>query len=419
MLNKLKLTEVGPSPSLELALAPRLNLLTGDNGLGKTFLLDVAWWALTCTWPGRHAWPDPKRTSSPVIEFTVQGPSGRQQLASTYDFPSQSWPLKRGGPPPAGLVLYARVDGGVSVWDPARNDSGQARSRPQDDCQRPPAYHFTADQIWDGLELDGRMACNGMIRDWVTWQDRQNSQFQILTRTLTKLSPHPDETFRLGRPTRVSLGESREIPTLEMPYGAVPITLASAGVQRVLALAYILVWSWSEHLAASELSHQEPVGELIFLFDEIEAHLHPEWQRVLVPALLAVLKALKPKLDVQLIANTHSPLVLASLEPDFDQARDALFHFALQGDQVVLTREAWRPRGDVSAWLTSEIFELGQARSLPAEQAIRKALEAFRQPNPSLTELRRIHLELHGVLKDTDPFWPRWLARAEIAGIEP
>ena len=27
-----------------------MNFLTGDNGLGKTFLLDIAWWVLTQTW---------------------------------------------------------------------------------------------------------------------------------------------------------------------------------------------------------------------------------------------------------------------------------------------------------------------------------------------------------------------------------
>ena len=34
-----------------MELAPRLNVITGDNGLGKSFLLDVIWWALTRKWP--------------------------------------------------------------------------------------------------------------------------------------------------------------------------------------------------------------------------------------------------------------------------------------------------------------------------------------------------------------------------------
>ena len=49
--HQLQLTNVGPAPSLELELGSRLNLITGDNGLGKSFLLDAAWFALTRRWP--------------------------------------------------------------------------------------------------------------------------------------------------------------------------------------------------------------------------------------------------------------------------------------------------------------------------------------------------------------------------------
>ena len=51
MLEYLKLENVGPAPVMEMELGTRLNLITGDNGLGKSFLLDVAWWALTRKWP--------------------------------------------------------------------------------------------------------------------------------------------------------------------------------------------------------------------------------------------------------------------------------------------------------------------------------------------------------------------------------
>ena len=51
MLERLELANVGPAPTMTLELAPRINLITGDNGLGKSFLLDVAWWALTRKWP--------------------------------------------------------------------------------------------------------------------------------------------------------------------------------------------------------------------------------------------------------------------------------------------------------------------------------------------------------------------------------
>jgi recombinational DNA repair ATPase RecF len=43
------LENIGPAPEMEIHFKPRMNFLIGDNGLGKTFLLDIAWWVLTRT----------------------------------------------------------------------------------------------------------------------------------------------------------------------------------------------------------------------------------------------------------------------------------------------------------------------------------------------------------------------------------
>ena len=39
MIEHLRLENVGPAPEMALDFAPRVNLLTGDNGLGKSFLM--------------------------------------------------------------------------------------------------------------------------------------------------------------------------------------------------------------------------------------------------------------------------------------------------------------------------------------------------------------------------------------------
>ncbi len=74
MLESLELRHVGPAPRMALDLAPRLNVITGDNGLGKSFLLDVAWWALTRTWAREMVVPHPgaKGTGDIVDPFKVQ-----------------------------------------------------------------------------------------------------------------------------------------------------------------------------------------------------------------------------------------------------------------------------------------------------------------------------------------------------------
>ena len=40
MLEDLELLNVGPAARMKAEFAPRVNLITGDNGLGKSFLLD-------------------------------------------------------------------------------------------------------------------------------------------------------------------------------------------------------------------------------------------------------------------------------------------------------------------------------------------------------------------------------------------
>ena len=69
MLKSLRLTNVGPAPTMDLEFGARLNLLTGDNGLGKSFLLDIAWWSLTRKWPAEI---NPKRVR---LFFVVSHPA--------------------------------------------------------------------------------------------------------------------------------------------------------------------------------------------------------------------------------------------------------------------------------------------------------------------------------------------------------
>jgi hypothetical protein len=206
--------------------------------------------------------------------------------------------------------------------------------------------------------------------------------------------------------------DPKRYPTLRMPYGQdVAVTHASAGMRRIIALTYLLIWAWQEHVAAAEVRGDSPAREIIFLIDEIEAHLHPQWQRRIVPAVLKVMDALTGRNGsrVQLIAATHSPLVLASVEPLFDASTDAWFDLDLEDAQVILRKREFVRRGEVSNWLTSEAFDLRKARSIEAEEAIVVALALLREEDPSWQEVKAADQQLREAgLPDMDPFWVRW-----------
>ena len=407
MLSKLQLRGIGFVRNLEIEFGDRLNILTGDNGLGKSFLLDVIWFALTANWSGLPALPNLDQDDhgmNPQILFQV---SNEKEGESVFLFDKQKWQDSYRPKTENEIIIYSRIDGGFSIFDPLRN------------FPRKKVYNFTSKQVLNGsLINNGFVSCAGLIHDLDYWQLKaMDSPYQILQRVIQHLT-HPDEQIEVGQSVRLTLDDSRQIPTLRLPYGNVPVTHASSGIQRILSLAYMLVWTWEEHIQIAKLKRTEPLKKIVFLIDELEAHLHPKWQRTILPAILEVCKPLNPKIEVQLVTTTHSPMVLASAEPYFDEEIDKLFLFELLGSEVTLNEIPWVKQGDVVGWLTSEIFDLKQARSREGEAAI-GAAQAWAIGDPdyvypdNLQTLAQIQAELEQVIPGHDPFWIGWTVKNE------
>jgi hypothetical protein len=430
MLKSLQLHGIGPVGDLSATFGERLNVITGDNGLGKSFLLDVSFWALTSTWPGgRTALPDVEsKKGAPSITYEIQGaarqPRSQDQVpnTATFDFHSQTWTRPKGRPFKPGLVIYAAVDGSFAVWDPARNYWRDPTTGRKEGDEQPKAYQFNPENIANGLKEGERVLCNGLIADWVEWyyqrsSDPIRSPFRYLEETITLLS-HPLEPLHCEEPRKVFVDDSRKFPTLRMPYGVVPYPQWSAGLRRIVSFAYLIVWAWIEHQQAAELRNAPATDRIILMVDEIEAHLHPRWQRTILPAILKVVDTLQIDLSVQIHAATHSPLVLASVEPYFDHHQDQLFCFNLHDDKTVTFDQLpWAIHGDVVGWLTSDVFGLEQARSRDAERVI-EAAEAYlrgdlAQLSPGLSTKDEITEQLRRLLPSLDPFWPRWIVGAK------
>ncbi len=424
MLKYLHLQNVGPANEMKLEFGDRMNLITGDNGLGKSFLLDVAWWALTRKWPrdlnsqltsGYPAKPtNPKKPAT--IDFTLTTKTKQtKSYSSTYSPRDESWLGQSGRPWNPGLVIYAHADGSFSVWDPARN---YWKKKGQIDVQeRLPGYVFSPREVWDGLqvEVEGRevVVCNGLIRDWASWIREVGAEARALITVLMHLSPAEGDQLTPDLPTRISVNDARDIPTIRSGSAEpIPVLYTSSGVRRILALAYMLIWTWREHrLAAGQLG-EDSTDQVILLVDELESHLHPKWQRSILGSLLKLASGLHDSARIQLITATHSPLVMASAEPTFDKNQDAWFDIDYKNsDQprsVELRKREFVRRGDAVSWLTSEAFDLREGRSLEAEKAITAAMELLKDPMASVSEIERVDHLLKNALSDTDRFWMRW-----------
>lgn len=97
----------------------------------------------------------------------------------------------------------------------------------------------------------------------------------------------------------------------------------------------------------------------VVLIDEIDLHLHPEWQRVVVPTLANALPG------VQFIVTTHSPLVVGSLQSG------NLFLLAEEDGATVIRRLPERVHGkSAEQILLSPYFGLDSTRAPDVSNAL-------------------------------------------------
>ncbi|MDD5215703.1 MAG: AAA family ATPase [Methylococcales bacterium] len=100
-------------------------------------------------------------------------------------------------------------------------------------------------------------------------------------------------------------GRAKNFVTAQMDYGDIPLRELGEGYQVTLAWILDLAKKMFIRYKDSENPLHEPA---IVLVDEIDLHLHPEWQRKII----SFLKTQFPR--TQFIVTTHSPLIVQSAE---------------------------------------------------------------------------------------------------------
>lgn len=158
-----------------------------------------------------------------------------------------------------------------------------------------------------------------------------------------------------------------------------PIDLLSQGVLSTLTWAGTLIDRLFASFPDEGAEGVRPTQErALLLIDEIDLHLHPEWQRMVVSAVRKTLP------NLQVVATTHSPLVVGALEPR---------------EVIQLTRSAM---GDVTlsflgsfhGWrsdqiLTSDAFGLDTTRDEATERLIQEYETLLGISNPTADEVAR------------------------------
>ena len=154
---------------------------------------------------------------------------------------------------------------------------------------------------------------------------------------------------------------------IKTPYAKVPLDQVSLGYRTVFAWTVDVAWRLIEHYPDSPNPLREPA---IVLVDEIDLHLHPRWQREIRETLAEHF----PR--VQFIATAHSPLMAQS---------------SLDANVAVVRRSGDRDHAEIvkdleliSAWrldqlVTSDLFGLDSARSPAVAKKRRRRAELLKK----------------------------------------
>ena len=141
-----------------------------------------------------------------------------------------------------------------------------------------------------------------------------------------------------------------------------PIDMTETGTPRIyvgdLSSGSQSTLLWILWVALKMLNHYDFVEgwaqqPAVLLIDEVENHLHPTWQRRVIPALLEHFPGL------QIFATTHSPFVVAGL-------RAGQVHMLKRDVDGMVT--ASTNESDIIGWTTDEILRTFMGVDEPTDQ---------------------------------------------------
>ena len=360
----LKLTNVGPFDDIEFEFDRQVNVFTGPNNSGKSTVL----WALGDIVVPYFEFPRKLLRRNPA-NFQVHlmdddpYPESKGQLPISVNDDSGYWNQQRQSQHQrfvksigyTGFVPSLRLSTDFRSSGPTAKgglgDHENSLSRVQKEYFTRASLVRDEDVIQQIIDLDYRA------------YRRNKPAFRDLIVKIGRLVSEIAEGFPVE-----FLGVAEDahglFPQFHTLDGDVPLNVLSQGTQSIIqCLAHFLI-GYAEYYDFPDNLEDKPS---IFIIDEIDAHLHPSWQRRIIPALTRNF----PKL--QIFCSTHAPLMLAGLK----EGQAQLLRRDEEGKVAV-----FRNKEDILGWSVDEITRILLDVSDPIDLETVKHLDR-------LQELRR------------------------------
>jgi len=311
---------VGPFKRLDLDFSdgngnPRLgpHILAGVNGSGKSTVLRAiaraAWWT-GCGFD-REAW-----------QHLISGQEGRVLAIVSDQVTGSPYPMSYGGDRSGNLVSW--VDGEIRElqrlmprlalrYSPTEGDPNFniAAYAPSLALSYVDAQDMTTslDDPWRGSLAFHDTVQNTAIQAWLlrVYSKRaiareRSESAEHYTRSLSRFESALNLLY--GEDVRLEVEIEPDFqPRLRMRNRALNFSQLPDSVRNTVGWVADFMMRQDLFKWTPELGERRPG---VLLLDEVDAHLHPRWQRLLLPAMRKALP------DVQIVATSHSPFVISS-----------------------------------------------------------------------------------------------------------
>lgn len=289
-IKEIDIKGVGGIQNLHLNFNDSMNILCGPNSVGKTTVLESIATMFIFSKPivKRNALCECGEISSVVlvdkeekkgkVEIKDFSPLGDKSVYALYDYGSKFLSLKVNR-----TFSYSQL---VSIpSDPKRENQ----------------------TIWkealNGIDYDG---FKGWFVNRYLYSAREGtlSEQQLANYHLAeKCFSFVNSAYSFSR----VMGSSNDI-MVNTPQGEIYYEYLSAGFKSILSILFSIIKEIEFRFKEHQMTAEEFDG--VILIDEVEVHLHPEWQE----KILMVLRKTFPQ--AQFIVTTHSPHVIQTADPN-------------------------------------------------------------------------------------------------------
>jgi predicted ATP-binding protein involved in virulence len=312
---------------------PGFNLVVGVNGSGKTSLLQAV--AVSFIEFGNAMKPSQTSLKNEDIRFVIDRFDGRSRYERKFPllvhgmgdvFEATEWVMKRDGE-----ALPHLVD---SIFD-AEKDKVLQKINLAIQVDLPVLAFYRSDRRWQGAGVTAEFAAQHRVSrfdGYINWfdavADLRDFESWLIGKTLERMQnlldtkpvslDFEDELAWVNSAIEIAVPKARNlrydlrlqsllididdqktIPFNELSDGQRGMVALFADIARRMCIL-------NPHMGKDVLKNTSGV----VIIDELDIHLHPAWQRNIVPAL----KEAFPK--VQFIAASHSPQIIGSLKPE-------------------------------------------------------------------------------------------------------